>query len=135
MIRKGEAFLPRQKQIRQMQSGGRDDHAQAITKTPTLRVTIYDRSFADVPAIMETNRSIGGIYSRDFGAQLKKCLLRLQITARCACEVEPIAAGAAMSRSRLVNAHFAACSSEPQTGGLALSWPLKSLALMPAICP
>jgi hypothetical protein len=62
-----------------MQSSGRDDHAQSITRTPTLRVTICDLSFADVLAIMATNRSMSGIYSRDFAAQLKKCLLRLKV--------------------------------------------------------
>jgi hypothetical protein len=62
MIRKGGSFSAAakadaaQKQVRQMQSSGRDDHAQSITKTPALRVAIFDLSFADVAAMVATNR-------------------------------------------------------------------------------
>jgi len=51
------------------------DHAQTTTKTPTLRVAIFDLSFVGKPAIMETNRSMSRVYARHCGPPLKKCLL------------------------------------------------------------
>jgi hypothetical protein len=46
----GQIFRRDRGKCHKLQSAGRDDHARAITKTPTLPVTISDFSAADVPA-------------------------------------------------------------------------------------